>query len=232
MFQGSIFKFDRHTEEFQVWRVPDELEQPKGRHGTRLFQINHAAPESSHVDGKVWLQNRSIAGVHRLDLATGEFESFEPFLNSTRSSHNLYGIQPDSQNNLWFMDFANEHIGRIDAKTGEIALYETPTFQSRPRRGEVDSQDRVWYAGFGGNVIGMFDPRTEEFQEWQPPTPRTKPYDTVVDRNGDLWRKPSGSPSRLFHRTVPNGRYHRRPIILDRPDPPRRNKFQFQLPCT
>jgi virginiamycin B lyase len=187
MFQGSIFKFDRRTEEFQVWRVPDELEQPKGAHGTRIFQINHAAPESSHVDGKVWLQNRSIAGVHRLDLATGEFESFEPFLGSTRSSHNLYGIQPDSHNNLWFMDFANEHIGRIDAKTGEIKLYETPTFDSRPRRGEVDSQDRVWYAGFGGNVIGMFDPRTEEFQEWIPPPPRTKPYDTHVDRNGDVW---------------------------------------------
>ncbi len=187
MFQGSIFKFDRETEEIQVWKVPDELEQPKGTHGTRIFQVNHAAPESSHVDGKVWLQNRSIAGVHRLDLATGEFETFEPFLNSTRNSHNLYGIQPDSQNNLWFLDFANEHIGRIDAKTGEIALYETPTPGSRPRRGEVDPEDRVWYAGFGGNVIGMFDPRSGEFREWTPPTPHTKPYDTFVDRNGDLW---------------------------------------------
>jgi virginiamycin B lyase len=85
------------------------------------------------------------------------------------------------------MDFANEHIGRIDAKTREINLYETPTFDSRPRRVEVDLQDRVWYAGFGGNVIGMFDPRTGEFQEWIPPTPRTKPYDTHVDRNGDVW---------------------------------------------
>ena len=97
MFQGSIFKFDRHAEEFEVWRVPDELEQPKGAHGTRIFQINHAAPESSHVDGKVWLQNRSIAGVHRLDLSTGEFESFEPFLGSSRRSHNLYGIHPTAE---------------------------------------------------------------------------------------------------------------------------------------
>jgi streptogramin lyase len=187
MFQGSIFRFDPGTEEFRVWKVPDELEQPKGRHGTRLFQINHAAPESSHVDGKVWLQNRSIAGVHRLDLATGEFESFEPFLDSRRGSHNLYGIHPDSQNNLWFMDFSNEHIGRIDAKTGEITHYETPTMGSRPRRGEVDSLDRIWYAGFGGNVIGVYDPQAEEFQEWRPPTPRTKPYDIAVDRSGDVW---------------------------------------------
>ena len=187
MFQGSIFKFDRQRETFQVWKVPDELEQPRGAYGTRILQVNHAAPESSHVDGKVWLQNRSIAGVHRLDLATGEFKSFEPFLGSTRRSHNLYGISPDSQNNLWFMDFSNEHIGRIDARTGAITLYETPTLGSRPRRGTVDSHDRVWYAGFGASVIGMFDPRTEKFQEWRPPTPRTKPYDVAVDKNGDVW---------------------------------------------
>ena len=187
MFQGSIFKFDRQTETFQVWKVPDELEQPTGAHGTRILQVNHAAPESSHVDGKVWLQNRSIAGVHRLDLATGEFETFEPFLGSPRPSHNLYGISPDSQNNLWFMDFTNEHIGRIDARTGDITLHETPTRGSRPRRGTVDAHDRVWYAGFGASVIGMFDPTTEEFQEWFPPTPRTKPYDVTVDRNGDAW---------------------------------------------
>ena len=187
MFQGSIFKFDRQRETFQVWKVPDELEQPRGAYGTRILQVNHAAPESSHVDGKVWLQNRSIAGVHRLDLATGEFETFEPFLDSTRPAHNLYGISPDSQNNLWFMDFSNEHIGRIDARTGAITLYETPTLGSRPRRGTVDSHDRVWYAGFGASVIGMFDPRTEKFQEWRPPTPRTKPYDVAVDKNGDVW---------------------------------------------
>jgi streptogramin lyase len=188
MFQGSIFKFDRQTETFQVWKVPDELEQPGGAHGTRILQVNHAAPESSHVDGKVWLENRSIAGVHRLDLATGEFETFEPFLDSMRPAHNLYGISPDSQNNLWFMDFTNEHIGRIDARTGDITLYETPTLGSRPRRGTVDSHDRVWYAGFGACVIGMFaPPRTGTFQEWRPPTPRTKPYDVAVDRKGDVW---------------------------------------------
>ena len=187
MFQGAIFKFDRRTEAFEVWTVPDEQEQPRGAHGTGILQVNHVAPESSHVDGKVWIQNRSIAGVHRLDLATGDIESFEPFLGSTRRSHNLYGISPDSRNNLWFMDFSNEHIGRVDALSGDITLYETPTPGTRPRRGTVDAHDRVWYAGFGAGLIGMFDPRTETFREWRPPTPRTKPYDVAVDRNGDVW---------------------------------------------
>ncbi|MEE2638424.1 MAG: hypothetical protein VYE68_14480, partial [Acidobacteriota bacterium] len=160
MFQGAAFRFDRVTETFQVWKVPDELELPTGPHGTRIHQVNHAAPEQSYVDGKVWLQNRSIAGVLRLDLATGEFETFEPFRDSPRRSHNLYGISPDSGNNLWFMDFSNEHLGRIDAASVEIALYETPTPRSRPRRGTVDKKDRVWHAGFSASVIGRFEPKT------------------------------------------------------------------------
>jgi len=170
-----------------VWKVPDELELPTGLHGIRIHQVNHAAPEQSHVDWKVWLQNRSIAGVLRLDLATGEFETFEPFRDSPRRSHNLYGISPDSGNNLWFMDFSNEHIGRIDAASVEIALYETPTPRSRPRRGTVDKKDRVWHAGFSASVIGRFEPKTEAFTEWFPPTPWTKPYDVAVDRNGHVW---------------------------------------------
>ncbi len=167
---GGLQIRSRHRD-VSVWKVPDELELPTGPHGTRIHQVNHAAPEQSHVDGKVWLQNRSIAGVLRLDLATGEFETFEPFRHSSRRSHNLYGISPDSGNNLWFMDFSNEHIGRIDAVSGEIALYETPTPRSRPRRGTVDSKDRVWYAGFGAGVIGRFDPKTEALQSGFHPPP-------------------------------------------------------------
>ena len=135
MFQGSIFNLTVTPRSSGCGRFPMSWSSQRDRTAPASSRSTTRHPESSHVDGKVWLQNRSIAGVHRLDLATGEFESFEPFLNSTRSSHNLYGIQPDSHNNLWFMDFANEHIGRIDAKTGEINLYETPTLRVRARAG-------------------------------------------------------------------------------------------------
>ncbi len=84
------------------------------------------------------------------------------------------------------MDFADDHIGRIGANTGEIKLFGTPTFDSRQRRGEVDSQHRVRYAGFSASVTGMFVPLTEKCQEWVPPTPRTKPCVTHLDRYGGL----------------------------------------------
>ena len=62
-----------------------------------------------------------------------------------RESHNIYDIIPDANNNLYFTDFAQQHIGRVDAKTGQTTLFELPTKASAPRRGMIDDQDRIWF---------------------------------------------------------------------------------------
>ena len=84
------------------------------------------SPQSSHVDGKVWAQNNGFAGIHRLDLATGKIETWEPF-KSAKEPHNIYDVIPDSKNNVFFTDFRLRHIGRLDAKTGEVKMFEVPT---------------------------------------------------------------------------------------------------------
>jgi streptogramin lyase len=181
MFQGGVAKFDRKTEKFQTWNAPAEYNKD-------MTQINMAAPQSSHVDGKVWTQNNGFALIHHLDLATGKIDTFDPWPNmKPGESHNIYDVIPDSHNNAYFTDFSNEHIGRIDAKTGEIKLWEIPTKHSQPRRGQMDSQDRLWFGEYHGNRIGMFDPKTQKFQEWEAPTPYSAPYDVVLDKNGEAW---------------------------------------------
>ena len=93
------------------------------------------SPQSSHVDGKVWAQNNGFAGVHRLDVATGKIETWEPFKSAPKGeAHNIYDVVPDSQNNVYFTDFRQRHIGRIDAKTGEVKLFAVPPPASAPRR--------------------------------------------------------------------------------------------------
>jgi virginiamycin B lyase len=101
--------------------------------------------------------------------------------------HNIYDVIPDSGNNVYFTDFRQRHIGRIDAKTGQIDLYEIPTPNSAPRRGSMDAQDRLWFGEYRGDRIGMFDTKKEEFREWQIPPKWSSPYDAVVDRNGEAW---------------------------------------------
>jgi len=179
MYQAGIAKLDRKSEKLQVWNIPPELNKAN-------TQINMTSPLHYAVDGKIWTQNNGFAGVHRLDLASGKWETFEPFKGSTKT-HNIYDVIADSGNNAYFTDFANEHIGRIDAKTGKITLYPMPTPSSGPRRGVMDSQDRLWFGEYRGNKIGMFDTKTERFQEWAAPTPWSNPYDVAVDKNGEAW---------------------------------------------
>jgi len=181
MFQGGVAKLDPKTHEFQTWNAPVEFNRD-------MTQINMAAPQSSTVDGKVWTQNNGFAVIHRIDLASGKIETFEPFKNPKEGEyHNIYDVIPDSHNNAYFTDFQKEHIGRVDAKTGEIKLWQTPTKGSAPRRGQIDSQDRVWFGEYKGNRIGLFDPKTEKFTEWEAPTPYSAPYDVQLDKNGDAW---------------------------------------------
>jgi len=181
MYQATIVKFDRMSKTFKFWPLPTEQ-------NIDAAQVNMVSAQSSHVDGKVWAQNNGFAGVHRLDLATGAIETWQPFRDGPKGVfHNIYDVIPDSKNNVYFTDFRQRHIGRIDAKTGELKLFEIPTPGSAPRRGSMDAQDRLWFGEYRGNRIGMFDTRTEQFKEWNLGTPWSAPYDVVLDKNEEAW---------------------------------------------
>jgi len=179
MYQGAIMKFEPKTEKMQVWSLPPELNRANS-------QVNMTSPMTLDVDGKIWTQNNGVGGVHRVDLKTGTWETWEPF-KASPVGHNIYDVIGDSKNNVFFTDIGKEHIGRIDAKTGKITLHETPTKASGPRRAVMDEQDRLWFAQYRGNKIGVFDTKTEKFQEWPMTVPWTQPYDVALDKNGEVW---------------------------------------------
>jgi streptogramin lyase len=181
MYQATIVKFDRKLRKFQFWPLPSEQ-------NIDAAQVNMVSPQSSHVDGKVWTQNNGFAGVHRLDLATGRIETWQPFKDAPKGEpHNIYDVIPDSKNNVYFTDFRQHHIGRIDAKTGEVRIFTVPTPASAPRRGMMDAKDRLWFGEFRGDRIGMLDTRSGEFKEWAAPVPWSNPYDVAIDRNEEAW---------------------------------------------
>lgn len=180
MFQGAIAKYDPKTEKFSFYPMPKDRDN-------NVTQLNHLGLQYG-VDGKIWTNNAGNQEVYRIDLASGKYETFTPMEAITAPGrHSIYGITSDSKNNLWFLEFVDNHIGKIDAKSGAISLYRAPTGQSRNRRGYVDEQDRLWFAEYRGNKIGMFDTKTETFKEWALPTPWSGPYYPVVDRSGEIW---------------------------------------------
>src|SRR2546428_9246098 len=179
MFQSGVVKFDRKTEKFQAFPLPPGVVNENS-------QQSMAGPQRWPVDNKVWLNDAGIPGVHRLDMATGKFETWKPYENM-KGPHSVYGIYADSKNNIFFMDFGGENVGKIEAATGKLTLFPTPTPRSRPRRGRMDGEDRVWFGEWRGEKIGMFDPRTEKRRGRNVPTPYTAPYDVVLDKTGKVW---------------------------------------------
>ena len=187
MYQATIVKFDKKTQKFTYWTLPQER-------NIDAAQVNMVSPQYSHVDGKVWSQNNGFAGVHRLDVKTGRIETWEPFKDAPKGQpHNIYDVVPDSKNNAWFTDFRQKHIGRIDAKTGEITLFEIPVTSAAPaavlapRRGQMDAQDRLWFAQYRGDKIGMLDTKTGEFKDWAVGPRWSAPYDVAFDKNAEAW---------------------------------------------
>lgn len=177
MFQGALARFDPKTEKFHVFPLPSELNDMDAQ--LDFVSLHYA------VDGKVWTDNGGHREILRLDLKTGKYAVFEPL--KQQPEYSTYGIDSDSHNNLYFAEFATNHIGRIDAQTGEVKFYETPTLHSRPRRVKMDSQDRLWIGEYQGNRIAMLDTKTGKFTEWPVPTPWSAPYDVAWDKNGELW---------------------------------------------
>jgi streptogramin lyase len=176
-FQGGIAKFDKKTGTFQTWSLPPEINGD-------YVQVNQVSPEHSHVDGKVWLQDAGTYTVLRLDLQSGKFEVFAPY---AIPRPNIYDVISDPQNNVYFTGFGREDIGRIDAATGKVTIYKTPTAGSGPRRGMLDTQGRLWFGENHADRIGMFDTKTQQFREWAAPTEGSWPYDVTADKNGEAW---------------------------------------------
>jgi virginiamycin B lyase len=188
MFQGGLMKFDTRTKTFRHYPLPPELDSDTA-------QQSMVMPRQSQVDGKVWTNDVNTHSILRLDLASGAYERVDPFEGmpiGVNRQHSPYGMTADKNNDLYFMDFGDENVGRVDAKTFRATIYPTPTPHSRPRRTMLDDKGRLWFAEFAANKLAMFDLERESIKEWDVPTPHSYPYDVYLDRNGELW---SGSMS-------------------------------------
>ena len=181
MFQTGLFQFDVTTKTFRHFPLPASLDGDTAQQSLMM-------PWRRPVDGKVWTNDVFRKVILRLDVNTGAYEEFDPFKMLPKAgNHAPYGMVADANNDLYFMDFGDESVGKVDAKTGETTLYPTPTPRSRPRRAMIDDKGRIWFSEFAANKVAMFDIKKEAFTEWDAPTEHSYPYDVFLDRNGELW---------------------------------------------
>jgi virginiamycin B lyase len=126
--------------------------------------------------------------VGRLNPANGEFR----LQKSPSDPSYPYGIQVDSKNLVWYVDFRQPKLASVNASTLEIKEYTLPRADARPRRLAILNDDTVWYTDFPLGYIGKFDPKTGQFKEWLSPGGKdSRPYGIATV--GDVvWYSESG----------------------------------------
>ena len=179
MYQGSLGTIDPKTGAIKYYPLPPQWNDNR-------VQLNFVGLRHD-VDGKVWTKSVGTQDIFRLDLQTGTWEKFHP-ADALPPGHrySIYQVLSDSKNNLWLAEFADGHLGKIDAKTAKVTWYTPPTPHARLRRMEIDDRDRITVTEYRGNKVAVFDPKTEQFTEYNLP-PDTFPYRAVFDTNDDLW---------------------------------------------
>jgi streptogramin lyase len=180
MYQGALGKLDPKTAQITTYPLNKEFNDDAAQPNMLGLRYD--------IDGKVWTDSPGHYDIFRLDTKTGNYDRFKPMDKLPDSRRGtIYGIDSDSHNNLYFTDFATDYIGKIDAKSGNVSWFQTPTPNSRPRRIRTDAQDRAFFGEYQGNRIGMLDPETKKITEWPLSIPWSGPYYVTWDKSGNLY---------------------------------------------
>jgi streptogramin lyase len=100
-------------------------------------------------------------------------------------------IQPhdvilDQQGTVWYSDFGQQFLGKMDAKTGKVTQYPIPVVKQGWPTGtldlEADKDGKIWIGVMYQANIARFDPKTEKFEQWSVP----KEWQTDAAQTGHL----------------------------------------------
>ena len=178
MYQGALGMLDPATGVITNYPVPAKWNDERS-------QLNFVGVRHD-VDGKVWTKDVGTQNVLRLDIKSGEWEMFRP-TDKLTGPRGIYQLISDSKNNAWLAEFSNGHLGKIDAKTGEVKWFPTPTPGARARRMHIDDNDNILVTLYRANSVSYFDTKLEKYTEYKLPTQWTMPYRAASDKNGDIW---------------------------------------------
>jgi virginiamycin B lyase len=196
MYQGSLGCLDPKTGEISYYPVPPQWNDDR-------VQLNFTGLHYE-VDNKVWTKSVGTQDIFRVDLKTGQWDKFHPTDQLPGVPHaGIYQVMSDSKNNLWMAEFTEGHLGKIDAKTGQVTWYANPTPHARDRRMEIDANDNVIVTEYRTSKVAVFDPKTEKFTEYSLPE-YTYPYRANFDKNGELWAS-TMSTDRVVRENIKTG---------------------------
>ncbi|MEE8239980.1 MAG: carboxypeptidase regulatory-like domain-containing protein [Nitrospirales bacterium] len=79
----------------------------------------------------------------------------------------------DSEGMVWYADFGNQYIGKLDPKTAKVVEYPVPELKTGYPSGlldlQFDQEGNIWLSMMHQRGIAKFDRKTHKFQTWASP---------------------------------------------------------------
>ncbi len=162
---------------------------------SKLGQMPHDG--NMDFEGNIYFTNNNpnkLATIGKVNAKTGEVKYLKVDRNDGLAG-NAHGITRDANGDFWFdVNTGRRGLGKLEAKTEKISVYQTPTNMS-PLGGavtlDVDGKGKIWASAPDGAV--RFDPVTEQFTDFKSIKPYQSPkgtgmtYGAAGDRDGNGW---------------------------------------------
>jgi virginiamycin B lyase len=145
----------------QVGNFVGRLDPKSGKIELKTVPTTNAHPYGIQMNGHgvpffcEFFSNK-LASIDRETMAIREY-ALPPSVRPRR-------IAVDAEDRVYFTDYESGHLGRLDPKSGEVRLWDSPGGAGANPYGIVITPDgKVWYSesGVKPNTLVRFDPKTE-----------------------------------------------------------------------
>jgi streptogramin lyase len=121
-----------------------------------------------------------------------------------------------SNGSVWYSNFGEQFLGRLDPKTGKATEYAMQVFKPGFPTGNldvgIDKDGNLWLGMMYQGAIAKFDPKTEKFQYFRPPPERNRDnlqlnmVTTNYNVDGKIWVNDAGSQN-IFRLDLATGKF-------------------------
>jgi len=126
-----------------------------------------------------------------------------------------HDVMLDREGNVWYSDFGQMFLGKMDPKTGKVTQYPIPVVKPGWPEGtldlEFDKNDNPWVGVMYQSAIARFDKKTEKFQMWSTP----KDWDTDGGQLGHLAIEGTNIDNKVWIKNSDVGNIYRLDLITN-----------------
>ena len=124
-----------------------------------------------------------------------------------------HDVMLDREGQVWYSDFGQMFLGKMDPKTGKVTQYPIPVVKPGWSEGtldlEFDRDDNPWVGVMYQSAIAKFDKKTEKFRMWSTP----KEWDSDGGQLGHIAIEGTHTDNKVWIKNSDGGHIYRLDLV-------------------